>query len=149
MALPKTKEGMIERGMTPLGLPGNEERDAAVRAKTKGVSSVKASISQKVARIRDGTTKDVDKAIMELVRNPETSAVQLTKLSNVIVDKFDTLSDQNQMALIKVLSDRYKTLFGGKLIVDADIRLTHADAMIERLKNWKLEQINKPEVAVA
>jgi len=149
MALPKTKEGMIERGMTPLGLPGNEERDAAVRAKTKGVSSVKASISQKVARIRDGTTKDVDKAIMELVRNPETSAVQLTKLSNVIVDKFDTLSDQNQMALIKVLSDRYKTLFGGKLIVDADVRLTHADTMIERLKNWKLEQINKPEVAVA
>ena len=140
---------MIERGMTPLGLPGNEERDAAVRAKTKGVSSVKASISQKVARIRDGTTKDVDKAIMELVRNPETSAVQLTKLSNVIVDKFDTLSDQNQMALIKVLSDRYKTLFGGKLIVDADVRLTHADTMIERLKNWKLEQINKPEVAVA
>jgi len=149
MALPKTKEGMIERGMTPLGLPGNEERDAAIRAKTKGVSSVKASISQKVARIRDGTTKDVDKAIMELVRNPETSAVQLTKLSNVIVDKFDTLSDQNQMALIKVLSDRYKTLFGGKLIVDADVRLTHADTMIERLKNWKLEQINKPEVAVA
>lgn len=140
---------MIERGMTPLGLPGNEERDAAIRAKTKGVSSVKASISQKVARIRDGTTKDVDKAIMELVRNPETSAVQLTKLSNVIVDKFDTLSDQNQMALIKVLSDRYKTLFGGKLIVDADVRLTHADTMIERLKNWKLEQINKPEVAVA
>ena len=140
---------MIERGMTPLGLPGNEERDAAVRAKTKGVSSVKASISQKVARIRDGTTKDVDKAIMELVRNPETSAVQLTKLSNVIVDKFDTLSDQNQMALIKVLSDRYKTLFGGKLMVDADVRLTHADTMIERLKNWKLEQINKPEVAVA
>ena len=152
MALPKNKEEMIERGMVPLGQPGNEERDAAVRAKTKGVSSEKASISQKVLRIKDGTTKDVDKAIMELVRNPEASAVQITKISNKILERFEEMSTKNQIALFKVLNDRYKTLFGGKLSVDADIKMNTTDKVMERLAAWKTNgtsEIIKPEVVAA
>jgi len=143
MALPKNKEEMIERGMVPLGQPGNEERDAAVRAKTKGVSSEKASISQKVLRIKDGTTKDVDKAIMELVRNPEASAVQITKISNKILERFEEMSTKNQIALFKVLNDRYKTLFGGKLSVDADIKMNTTDVILNRLAAWKQEEAGK------
>ena len=137
MVAAKNKEEMIERGMVPLGQPGNEARDAEVRAKAKGVSSAKASISQKVRMIKNGTTKDVDKAIMELVRDPETSAVQLTKLSNEIIETFSDLSSKNKIALLKVLNDRYKTLFGGKLTVDADLRMSNTDKVMDRLVEWK------------
>jgi len=144
MAPAKNKEEMIERGMIPLGQPGNEERDAAVRAKIKGAGSEKGKISAKIRRIKDGTTKNVDAAILELVRNPEMSAIQLTTLTNVVTDKFGELSSKNQIALLKVLNDRYKTLFGGKLMVDADINMNTTDKIMERLYTWKAEGGAKP-----
>ena len=128
---------MIERGMVPLGQPGNEERDAKVRAKGKGVSSAKGSISATIRHIKDGHTKNVDEAVLELVRNPEMSAIQLTELANTMTDKFGDLSAKNQIALLKVLNDRYKTLFGGKLSLDADVKLTNSDAIMQRLQDWK------------
>ena len=129
---------MIERGMIPLGSSENKERDNAIRSMPKKTNSPKGSISQKIARIKDGTTKDVDKALMELVRNPETSAVQLTKLSNEMVKSFPNLSSKNQIALLKVLNDRYKTLFGGKLSLDANVNMNTSDVIMNRLSEWKV-----------
>ena len=130
------------RGMIPLGQPGNEEYDKSVRAKTKGAKSEKASISAQIRRIRDGTTKNVDPVIMELISNPQASATQIQQLIKEAMSR--ELKDGDFIQLIKTCIAKHSALFGNKLTLDADIRIhTIADTVVEQLRKYKEEKIKE------
>ena len=135
MTLPTNKEEMIERGMTPLGLAGNEKHDAEVRSKLKGVHSAKASISQKIRFIKEGVTKEPNKVIMELISNPEASASQIQQLIQEASKR--KLKDGDFIQLIRTCIAKHSALFGNKLSLDADVRVNTADTILNRLSEFK------------
>ena len=142
MAPIKTKEDAIARGMVPFGLAGNEARDEAVRAKTKGATSEKASISAKLRRVKDGTCKEPNKVIMELISNPEASASQIQSLIQE-ASKRD-LKDSDFISLINTAIRKHSALFGTSVSVDADVRMNTTDRVMDRLKAWKENGGDKP-----
>ena len=115
-------------------LKGNDDpRSVAIRAKTKGSGSLKRKLAQRVRRIKENPDK-YDEEIKELITNPESSAIQIQKLANDILDS-KRLKPIVKIALLKALCDKHKTFFGSK--VEVGLKETSWEIFINRMKEYK------------
>jgi len=120
--------------MIPLGQPGNEEYDRKVRAKTKGSASPKRKFAQQVRRMKEklietDDTKEFKQRLLDIVRNPEASAL---KIEEVIVDMLDNedLSHRTKVELIGKMVQAHTAIHGSKS-KNVNINL-NLDNMIEK-----------------
>jgi len=125
--------------MIPLGQPGNEEYDRSVRAKIKGSASAKRKLSQKILGIKKmKNPSEQEKRVLELITNPEVSAMQIQNLLEIAIKK--DLTESNFLKLIDIVINKHKALFGTKMEVQS--KVTNLDLMLERIKDYKEATIN-------
>ena len=133
------KEHPGAKNMIPLGQPGNEEYDRSVRAKIKGSASAKRKLSQKILGIKKmKNPSEQEKRVLELITNPEVSAMQIQNLLEIAIKK--DLTESNFLKLIDIVINKHKALFGTKMEVQS--KVTNLDLMLERIKDYKEATIN-------
>jgi len=128
----------LPKGMHPLKGKGDPYSDA-VRAKIKGSSSPKRKLAQKISSIPKMNPENLEKGLLEIVRNPEASALQIAAVIQDMLKK--DLTDRTKVELIGKIIQAHTAIHGTQsknLNVNIDIT---SDKIIERLKNYKAKEI--------
>ena len=114
-------------------LKGNEdEHSRKVRAMTKGVHTQKAKVSQQIRRAKE-YPESADKRLLELVRNPEASALDIRRLIETI--RVDDLNKSEKLRLVSVTNDTHRTIFGNKTTIA--VEKSTIDEIAERIKEFE------------
>ena len=120
--------------------PKGDKRSDELRKKRKGSSSDKRKRAQKINAIKRMSFDTIhDKALM-MVNDEQYSAVEIQKMIQEMLKRDDLKSDL-KIKLIDTMIKAHSTIHGSKnknLNMNIDIT---ADAVVERLKNWKMTQI--------
>ena len=103
---------MSAKDLIPLGQPGNEERDKAVRAKLKGSSSQKRKNAQKILGIKKAKPENVDKKILALATDPNMSSVEIIKMIDYVKDM--DIKPETYIQLINTSIKAHSAIFGNK-----------------------------------
>ena len=112
-------------------LKGNDDpRSVAIRAKTKGSSSVKRKLSQQIRRMRE-FPKGHDPKIVELISNPEASATQIQELLQIALKK--RLKPNDFINLINTVIKKHQAIFGNKIDFSGNLRID------SRVENAQIE----------
>ena len=125
----------LPEGMRSLKGRGDPYSDA-VRAKIKGSASNKRKLAQKISSIKRMNPDKMEKELLNIVRNPEASALQIQGVINEVL-KDDTINTKTKIELIGKMVQAHTAIHGVQtknLNVNANIT---SDAVIERLMNWK------------
>jgi len=138
----------LEKGMKSLKPKGDPYSDG-VRAKIVGSSSDKRKRAQQISGLKKMKDKSkISARTLELISNPQASAVQIQELANSILED-TTLSATNRISLLKALNDTHKTIFGTKsLNVNVNVRPESAKSMekiyqiVQEKKKKKQEEEN-------
>ena len=126
---------MAEKDLIPLGKKGDAYSDS-IRAKAKGSASDKRKFAQKINSIPKMSDENAEKEILQLVSNPQISAIQIQKLLQQCLKR--NLSDANFINLINTLIRKHSALFGNKIEMSGDLKIqTTADAVLQRLRDYK------------
>lgn len=104
---------MSKEDLIPLGQPGNEEYDKQVRAKIKGSSSPKRKLAQKISHLKFVKSENMEKRLLEIVRNPEISALQIQKVISEMLEK-DYLKPRTKVELIGKMVQAHIAIHGQK-----------------------------------
>ena len=104
---------MSKEDLIPLGQPGNEEHDKAVRAKLKGSSSNKRKIAQKISGLKRANPENVEKKLLALITNPMISALEIMMLIEEVKNS-DYLNNMTKIQLINTAIKAHSTIFGTK-----------------------------------
>ena len=120
--------------MIPLGK--DKIHDAKVRAKLKGSASQKRKTAQQIRRMKEKPDNKIDERIMKLITDPNISAAQIQDMIEVVA-KTKGLNTTNRINLINTVIRKHQAIFGSSVKVDADVRLSNADAMLSRLTQFK------------
>ena len=116
MNLPKEQGGSL----TALKGKGDVYSDN-VRSKCKGSASEKRKLQQKINSIPQMKDDNAEKVIMELISNPQLSAIQIQKLLQKALGR--DLSDANFLQLISIMIQKHKTIFGDKIQLDGNLKI--------------------------
>ena len=115
----------------------------SVRAKLVGTASEKRKQSAIIRGLRMANPETIQKRAMELVANPNTSAIEIMRLIQEMLNK-EGLSDALRIQLIRELISGHTAIHGSKAHLDLDAQVkakfTFADAILDRLKKYKEEQ---------
>lgn len=121
---------MSTKDLIPLGKPGNEEHDKAVRSKIKGSASDRRKISQRIAGLKKAKPENVEKKLLALITDPKISALEILKLAEEV--KNLDLLPAVKIQLINTLIKAHQTIFGTKTFnVNMNMTPTSAKSMNE------------------
>ena len=131
---------MTTKDLIPLGQPGNEERDKAVRAKLKGSSSQKRKNAQKIAGIKKAKPENVDKKILALATDPNMSSLEIIKMLEYIKDM--DIKPETYIQLINTSIKAHSAIFGNK---NLNINLNKDISSAESMHTIYLEVLNEAD----
>ena len=129
---------MTTKDLIPLGQPGNEERDKAVRAKLKGSSSQKRKNAQKLLGIRKAKPENVDKKILALATDPNMSSLEIIKMLEYVKDM--DIKPETYIQLINTSIKAHSAIFGNK---NLNINLNKDISSAESMHTIYLEVLNE------
>ena len=131
-------------GMKSLKSKGDAYSDG-VRSMIKGSSSEKRKIAQKINSIPRMSDENAEKEVVELISNPQLSAIQIQKCLQKAMSR--NLSDSNFIRLIQVMIQKHSAIFGTKMNMDIDAELKHkmsvSDLVLQRLRDYKQKEAIK------
>ena len=104
---------MSKEHLIPLGQPGNEEHDKAVRAKLKGSASDKRKMAQRITGIKKANPENVEKKILALISDPKISALEIMIMIEE-VKNLDMIRPDTKIQLINTAIKAHNSIFGTK-----------------------------------
>lgn len=110
-----------------------------IRAKLVGTASDKRKQSAVIRGLKMANPETIKKRAMELVANPNISAVEIMRLIQEMLNK-EGLTDTLRVQLIREMISGHQTIHGTynkNINFNVDARETIADVMIKRLKEFK------------
>ena len=112
-----TEHGGCLTALKPKGDSYSDE----VRSRCKGTASSRRKLAQKINSIPLMNDDNVDKKIMELISNPQLSAIQIQRLLQKALER--DLSDANFLQLISIMIQKHKAIFGDKIQLDGNLKI--------------------------
>ncbi len=131
---------MTTKDLIPLGQPGNEERDKAVRAKLKGSSSQKRKNAQKLLGIKKAKPENVDSKILALATDPNMSSLEIIKMLEYVKDL--DIKPETYIQLINTAIKAHSAIFGNK---NLNINLNKDISSAESMHTIYLEVLNESD----
>lgn len=122
-------------GMIKLKGKGDEYSDE-VRSRLKGSGSDRRKFAQKLSSIPYMKQETLEKELMQLVIDPQASAIQIRQIIQKVLDRED-LNATQQIALIRALNDTHKTIFGDKQLLSLKVEKTTVDEVTEILREYQ------------
>jgi hypothetical protein len=132
--------GDIPAGMTKL--KGNDDPySVSVRSKLKGSSSPRRKVAQQILGINKMKNPEKREArLLELVRNPEASALQIQKVIGEMLERTD-LHDRTKVELIGKVVQAHTAIHGAKTKnLNINVNL---DSVINTWRQKRLEKDSK------
>lgn len=122
--------------LTPLKGKGDKYSDE-VRKKLKGSSSKKRKIAQRIRRIREMSPKDIEEKALQLVANPDASALEIMRIIQILINK-PNVTPKRIGELVDKLIRAHVAIHGTKSKnINLNIDMT-ADKVLERIKTYKI-----------
>lgn len=114
----------VPKQLTPLK-PRGDPRSDAIRAKLKGSGSDKRKLAQKINAIPRMNPANKEAAALEIVRNPEASALQIAGVIEELLED-DTISKRTKIELLGKMVQAHTAIHGIKqrnLNLNVDVKL--------------------------
>lgn len=122
--------------LIPFAKKGDPRSDE-YRSRQKGSASDKRKKAAILRGLKMAKPETIEKRCLQLATDPKTTALEIMKMIVVLKEK-GGLKPETEIQLIRALSDAYRTVFGNKVQLDADVRLkTTSDMVIDRLRKSK------------
>lgn len=122
---------MSKEHLQPLGVPGNEEHDKAVRAKLKGSSSDRRKVAQRISGLKRANPENVERKLLALISDPMISALEIMMLIEEVKNS-DVLNNMTKIQLINTAIKAHSTIFGTKTFnVNMNLSPTSAKSLNE------------------
>ena len=131
---------MTTKDLIPLGQPGNEERDKAVRAKLKGSSSDKRKLAQRKLGVMKAKPENRDAKILALITDPLMYATDLIEFIKKI-EKMD-MNASTHIMLANAKTNAMRQIFGTKSI---NVNLNKDISSAESMHTIYLEVLNESD----
>ena len=133
---------MTKKDLIPLGLPGNEEYDKAVRAKLKGSASNKRKMAQRIAGLKKANPENIEAKLLALVSDPNISALEIMGMIEAVKQRGE-LRPEVVVQLINTMIKAHATIFGTKSFnVNMNMSPTSAKSINEIWIEVQNEQSN-------
>ena len=130
--------------LIPFAKKGDPRSDE-YRSRQKGSASDKRKKAAILRGLKMAKPETIEKRCLQLATDPKTTALEIMKMIVVLKEK-GGLKPETEIQLIRALSDAYRTVFGNKVQLDADVRLkTTSDMVIDRIRSYKTKT---PEEAI-
>lgn len=127
------------KGMIPLK-DNNDPYSVEIRSKIKGSASQRRKDAQLISAIPRMNPETIEKMALELVADPNASAITIMKVMTELINKPD-LSDILKINLLKAMCTAHQTIHGiHSKNINMNLEVNQGDLVAERVLKRVLEQ---------